>query len=72
MATMEERVSRLEGAYEQLDQRLVDIQASLQRIDARIDRLEAKVDAQFRTLMAVMVTGGIAIAGAIITLALRI
>ena len=72
MATMEERVSRLEGAYEQLDQRLGDIQASLQRIDARIDRLEAKVDAQFRTMMAVMVTGGIAIAGAIITLALRI
>ena len=65
MATMEERVSRLEGAYEQLDQRLGDIQASLVR-------LEAKVDAQFRTTMAVMVTGGIAIAGAIITLALRI
>ena len=65
MVTMEERVSRLEGAYEQLDQRLGDLQASL-------NRLETKVDGQFRTLMAVMVTGGIAIAGAIVTLALRI
>ena len=65
MATMEERVSRLEGAYEQVDQRLGDIQAALHR-------LEAKGDAQFRTTMAVMATGGIAVAGAIFTLALRI
>jgi hypothetical protein len=65
MATMEERVSRLEGAYEQVDQRLGDIQAALHRH-------EAKTDAQFRTTMAVMATGGIAIAGAIVTLALRI
>ena len=65
MATMEQRVSRLEGAYEQVDQRLGDIQASLRR-------LEAKTDAQFRTIMAVMTTGGIAIAAAIIALALRI
>ena len=65
MATMEQRVSRLEGAYEQVDQRLGEIQAAL-------NRLEAKTDAQFRTIMAVMATGGIAIAGAIITLALRI
>ena len=79
MATMEERVSRLEGAYEQLDQRLGDIQASLNRIDARIDRLEGRIDGRidglFRMMiatMAVMATGGIAIAGAIITLALRI
>ena len=60
-----ERVSRLEGAYEQVDQRLGDIQASLHR-------LEAKMDAMFRTMIVVMATGGIAIAGAIVTLALRI
>ena len=79
MATMEERVSRLEGAFEQLDQRLGDIYARLDRIDARIDRLEAKIDARLDSLhrmmvamMAVMATGGIAIAGAIVTLALRI
>ena len=72
-------MSRLEGAYEQVDQRLGDIQASLSRIDARIDRLEAKIDARLDslhrmmvTMMLVMATGGIAIAGAIITLALRI
>ena len=83
MATMEQRVSRLEGAYEQVDQRLGDIQAALNRIDeridrlegkvdARLDRLEAKMDAMFRTMIVVMATGGIAIAGAIVTLALRI
>ena len=53
------------GPMTTMDQRLGDIQAAL-------NRLEAKVDAQFRTMMAVMVTGGIAIAGAIVTLALRI
>ena len=76
---MEERVSRLEGAYEQLDQRLGDIYAVLNRIDTRIDRLEAKMDARIDslyrmmvTMMLVMVTGGIAVAGAIVTLAFRI
>ena len=68
MATLQERVSRLEGAYEQLDQRLGDIQASLNRLDARIDGLFRMMIA----MMAVMATGGIAIAGAIVTLALRI
>ena len=90
MTTLEERVSRLEGAYEQLDQRLGDIQASLHalntrinaldakldalgaRLDERIDTLEAQMNAQFRTLVVVMATGGIAIAGAIVTLAFRI
>ena len=61
MTTLEERVSRLEGAYEQLDQRLGDIQTSLNRIDARINALTIA-----------MATGGIAIAGAIVTLAFRI
>ena len=61
MTTLEERVSRLEGAYEQLDQRLGDIQTSLNRIDARINALTIA-----------MITGGIAIAGAIVTLAFRI
>ena len=68
MATLQERVSRLEGAYEQLDQWLGDIQASLNRLDARIDGLFRMMIA----MMAVMATGGIAIAGAIVTLAVRI
>ena len=81
-----ERVGRLEGAFEQLDQRLGDIQAALHRLDgrfervearmdrldARMDHLEARIDAQFRTTMVVMATSGIAVAGAIFTLALRI
>ena len=72
MTTIEERVSRLEGAFEQLVQRL-------DRIEARLDRLEAKIDTRIDglyrmmvTMMLVMITGGIAIAGAIVTLAFRI
>ncbi len=72
MATMEQRVSRLEGAFEQFDQRLARIEARLDHLEARIDRLEARLDSMFRTMIIVMSTGGIAIAGAIITLALRI
>ena len=100
MTTMEERVGRLEGAFQQFDQRLGDIQARLERIetrmdnletsmnaridqmgaridnlrttmDARMEALEARVNAQFRTAMIIMSTGGIAIAGAIVTLAFR-
>ena len=65
MATIQARVSRLEGAFEQLDQRLGDLQAA-------VHRHEAKTDAQFRTTMAMTITIGIAIAGAIVTLAFRI
>ena len=65
MATMQERVSRLEGAFEQLDRRLGDIQAS-------VHRHEAKTDAQFRTTMAAIISIGLAGAGAIVTLAFRI
>ena len=61
---MEERVSRLEGAYEQLDQRLGDLTEAVRRLDA-------KVDAKFNTLIIVMATIGVAMIGAIFTLALR-
>ena len=64
MATMEERVSRLEGAYEQVDQRLRDLTEAVRRLDA-------KFDSKFNTLIVVMATVGVAMVGAIFTLALR-
>ena len=67
MTTIEERVSRLEGAFEQLVQRL-------DRIEARLDRIEARIDGLYRMMvmmMLVMATGGIATFVAIFILAVR-
>ena len=47
MTTMEERVSRLEGAYEQLDQRLGDLTGAVRGLDAKIDSLRTDMDARF-------------------------
>ena len=69
---MEERVSRLEGAYEQVDRRLGDLTDSITRLEAQFDGFRSEINAKFNTLIIVMATGGIAIAGAIVTLALRI
>lgn len=82
MTMMEERVSRLEGAYEQVDQRLRDLTEAFGRLEAKTDAFRADVDvrfesirlemnAKFNTLIVVMSTVGVAIAGAIFTLALR-
>ena len=46
---MEERVSRLEGAYEQVDQRLGDLTQAVARVDAKVDALRADMDARFDT-----------------------
>lgn len=44
---MEERVSRLEGAYEQVDSRLGDLTEVVTRLDAKFDALRTDVDAKF-------------------------
>ena len=72
MTTMEERVSRLEGAYEQLDQRLGDLTGAVRGLDARVDALRHEMNTKFNTFMVVMATAGVAMAGAILTLALRL
>ncbi len=72
MMAMEERVSRLEGAYEQVDRRLGDLTASMERLEARLDAMGARLDAKFNTLIGVIATMGIAVAGGIVLLALRI
>ncbi len=81
--TMEERVSRLEGAFEQLDRRLGDLTDAVARVDVKIDSLRTDMDGRFdslrgdmdaklNTLILVISTVGVAIAGAIVALAFRI
>lgn len=48
--TTEERVSRLEGAYEQVDERLGEIQAEAARTNERIDGLGDSVNRRFDAL----------------------
>lgn len=83
MTTMEERVSRLEGAYEQVDSRLGDLSETVTRLDAKFDALRSDMDAKFdafrsemnakfNTLIIVMATGAVGVTGALITIAFRI
>ncbi len=65
MTTMPERVSKLEGAYEQVDQRLGELSVQLNAMDS-------KFESKFNTLIIVMATSGIAIVGTLIAIALRI
>ena len=91
---MEERVSRLEGAYEQVDRRLGDLTDAVARVDVKIDSLRTDMDGRFdslrtdmdgrfdslrgdmdaklNTLILVISTVGVAIAGAIVALAFRV
>ena len=81
--TMEERVSRLEGAYEQVDRRLGDLTDAVARVDVKIDSLRTAMDGRFdslrgdmdaklNTLILVISTVGVAIAGANVALAFRV
>ena len=76
MTTMEERVSRLEGAYEQVDRRLGDLTVAVEglrvEVDALRSELSARLDSKFNALIAVMATMGVAVASGIVFLALRI
>ena len=70
--TMEERVSRLEGAYEQVDRRLGNLTDAVARVDAKVDSLRTDMDAKLNTQILVISTVGVAIAGANVALAFRV
>ena len=72
MTTIPDRVSRLEGAYEQIDKRLGDLNESIIDLRSELRALDGKIDSKINALIIVMVTGGVGIAGAILTLAFRI
>ena len=83
MTTMPERVSKLEGAYEQVDQRLGDLTGSIdslrnetyslrREMNDRLDNMDNKFESKFNTLIIVMATSGVAIVGTLIAIAFRI
>ncbi len=47
---VEERVSKLEGAYEQVDERLGDLTEAMARVDTKVDAQRAAMDARFDAL----------------------
>ena len=57
-------MSRLEGSFDQVDKGLNDLTES-------VNALRADMNSKFNTLILVTATGGVAVAGAIVTLALR-
>ena len=68
MATDEQRISRLEGAYEQVDARLADIKNRLDSMSNRIDSMEAKFDARFNTQLMLTVGSWATLMAAIIAI----
>ncbi len=75
MVTSEERMSRLEGAYEQVDRRLDAIDRRLDGIDKRFDvvdrrfgEVQAAMDRRFNSLTVLIGGGWITVMGAIIGL----
>lgn len=47
MTTAEERISRLEGAYEQVDRRLDSMDRRLDSIDTRLSEMNQSIDSRF-------------------------
>ena len=76
MTTMPERVSKLEGAYEQVDQRLGELSVQLNAMDSKFESkfnaLDSKFESKFNTLIVVMATSGVAIVGTLIAIAFRL
>ncbi len=56
-APTEERISRLEGAYEQVNERLNDLTQS-------VNALRAEMNSRFNTLYVILATAGVGIGGA--------
>ena len=65
---MEQRVSRLEGAYEQVDARLHDITQSVESLRAEMNARFAEMNSRINTLMIVMIGSWITVMLAIIGL----
>ncbi len=80
MTTSPERLSKLEGAYEQVDQRLGDLTGSVESLrgemntrldgmDRRLDTMDMKFEAKLNVLIGVAGGSGIAIVLALIGIA---
>ena len=60
----EERVSRLAGAYEQVNERLSDVTQSVNTLQGEINAFRAEVNSRFNTLYVILATAGVGIGGA--------
>ena len=73
MTTSQERLSRLEGAYEQVDQRLGDLTGSVESLrdemNTRLDGMDAKFEAKLNVLIGVAGGSGVAIVLALLGIA---
>ena len=77
MAT-EQRVSRLEGAYEQVDSRLDSMDRRLDSVDRRLDSMDqsmnslrSEINSRFNTLYVLIGASWVTVVGAIIGLYFR-
>ncbi len=69
--TLEERVSRLEGAYEQVDARLSDLNRAIESLRVEMNTKFDQIDRRFNTLYLLLGGGWVTLMAAIITLAFR-
>ena len=67
MVTTEDRVSRLEGAYEQVDRRLDDLNTRLSDIGNQMDRRFDGMDRRFNSLVILVAGSWITMMAAIIS-----
>ena len=70
MAT-EQRVSRLEGAYEQVDRRLDSMDRRLSEINNRFDEMNSRFNSRFNNLYVLIGASWVTLIGAMIGLYFR-
>ena len=64
-------MSRLEGAYEQVDGRLSDLSRAIESLRGDINSMRTEIDRRFNTLYLLLGGGWVTIMAAIITLAFK-
>ena len=65
---IEQRISRLEGAYEQVDRRLDEMHQSIIGLRAEMNALRAEMNSRFNTLYVLIAASWVTIIGAMIGL----
>ena len=67
----QERISRLEGAYEQVDRRLDDMNLSIERVWAEVNSLRNEMNSRINNLYILIAGSWITLMGAIIGLYIK-